>query len=65
MDNVNKYYKLKMDAEAAYNGFNQNPTKANSDAYGMALNEFRDFCVDLIDELVINAPELVSSVNVK
>ena len=65
MNNVNKYYMLKMCAEAAYKKFDENPTKSNSDAYGFALNELRDFCVDLIDELVISAPELVSAVDVK
>lgn len=62
MDTVNKYYMLKMCADAAYKKFDSNPTQANSDAYGMALNELRDFCVDLVDELVINAPEIISAV---
>ena len=64
MNAVDKYHTLKMCADAAYDEFNNNPTRANSDCYGMALNELRDFCVEVMDELVISAPEVVSSIKI-
>ena len=62
MDTINKYYWLKMVMDEAYDRFNKNPTKLNSDYYGMALNDFRDFCVAVVDQLVSLAPEVVSEV---
>jgi hypothetical protein len=48
--------------DEAYDRFDKNPTKQNSDYYGMALNDYRDFCVAVIDQLVLLAPEVVSEV---
>ena len=62
MDTVNKYYMLKMSMDDAYARFDKNPTKQNSDCYGMALNDFRDFCVEIVDQLVMLVPEVVSEV---
>lgn len=47
-----KYYALKDEMEEAYRVFNSNPTKANSAAYGVALNKFQDFCVAYVARLL-------------
>lgn len=62
MDTLDKYYMLKTAMEYSYEQFCNNPTKANSDSYGMDLNNFRDFCVDVLGQLVKTDPLIVSTV---
>ena len=62
MDTVTKYYMLKTAMEHSYEQFCNKPTKANSDTYGMDLNNFRDFCVAVLDQLVKTDPLIVSTV---
>lgn len=62
MDTINKYYWLKMIKDEAYNQLKKNPTKQNSDYCSMALNDYRDFCAAVVDQLVKLAPEVVSEV---
>ena len=57
-----KYRQLRMAADEAYTTFDNNPTQANSDAYGMALNELRDFCIEVIDRMVEDRPDLANNI---
>jgi hypothetical protein len=57
-----KYKELKDVTDEAYKTFDSNPTQANSDAYGMALNNLRDFCVEVIDSMVKERPDLSNSI---
>lgn len=47
-----KYYNLKIAMEEAYQVFNHIPTEANSIAYGIALQNFQDFCVACVAYIV-------------
>ena len=62
MDTLDKYYMLKTAMEYSYEQFCNNPTKANSNSYGMDLNNFRDFCVEVVDRLALTDPMIVSTV---
>jgi hypothetical protein len=57
-----KYTELKIIADEAYKTFDFNPTQANSDAYGMALNNLRDFCIEVIDTTVKNRPDITDNI---
>ena len=57
-----KYLQLKKLADEAYKIFNDNPTQANSNSYGMALNNIRDFCIEVIDKVVHQHPEITNSI---
>ena len=59
---TNKYKQLRVAADEAYTIFDNNPTQANSDAYGMALNELRDFCIEVIDRMVEWHPEIANKI---
>lgn len=47
-----KYYDLKIAMEEAYQVFNHIPTEATSIAYGIALQNFQDFCVAYVAYMV-------------
>ncbi len=64
MDTINQYYRLKVIADSAYMKFDNNPTQANSDMYGIALNNLRDFCMEVVEQLIANSPELIAEVRV-
>ena len=57
-----KYVELKNIADEAYKTFDFNPTQANSDAYGMALNNLRDFCIEVIANMVEQRPDLADNI---
>ena len=57
-----KYKELRMAADEAYAIFDDNPTQSNSDMYGMALNELRDFCIEVIHRMVEYYPEITNKV---
>lgn len=57
-----KYLQLKEIADGAYKIFNDNPTQANSDGYGMALNNLRDFCIEVIANMVETRPDLADNI---
>lgn len=57
-----KYIEFKKIADDAYKTFDDNPTQANSDAYGTALNNLRDFCIEVIDNVVQKHPEITNSI---
>lgn len=44
-----RYTELRQIADGAYAIFDSNPTQANSDNYGLALNNLRDFCIGVLD----------------
>lgn len=57
-----QYIELRKIADGAYKIFNDNPTQANSDGYGMALNNIRDFCTEVIDKIIQQHPEITNSI---
>jgi hypothetical protein len=57
-----KYLEFKKIADDAYKTFDSNPTPANSDAYGMALNNLRDFCIEVIDKIVAEHPYITNNI---
>ena len=57
-----KYIQLKEFVDVAYKIFNDSPTQANSDSYGMALNNLRDFCNEVIEKIVEQHPEITNSI---
>lgn len=57
-----KYVELKNIVDEAYKIFDLNPTQANSDAYGMALNNLRDFCIEFVSQLVTKHPDITNCI---
>ena len=57
-----KYNELRKIADEAYTTFDSNPTQANSDAYGMALNNLRDFCIEVIATMVEKRPDITDNI---
>lgn len=57
-----KYNELKTIADEAYKTFDFNPTQANSDMYGIALNNLRDFCIGFVDQLVTQRPDVTDCI---
>lgn len=57
-----KYTELKNYADEVYKTFDANPTQANSDNYGMALNNLRDFCIEVIEAMIKDHPEITNKI---
>ena len=57
-----KYRELRDIADVAYKIFDSAPTQANSDAYGMALNNLRDFCIEVVADMVETRPDLADNI---
>lgn len=57
-----KYKELKGIADVAYKIFDSTPTQANSDAYGIALNNLRDFCIEVVAVMAENRPDLADNI---
>lgn len=57
-----KYRELKNIADEAYKTFDSNPTQANSDTYGMALNNLRDLCIAVVANMVEQRPDLANNI---
>jgi hypothetical protein len=57
-----KYRELKSITDEAYKTFDSNPTQASSDTYGMALNNLRDFCIEVVASMVENRPDLANNI---
>ena len=53
-----RYKELKQIADEAYKTFDSNPTQASSNTYGMALNNLRDFCIEVLDIITKEHPEI-------
>lgn len=58
---IDKFNSLRKNMDEAYRVFNEDPTQANSDNYGMALREFQDFCVMVVEELIEQRPDVASA----
>jgi hypothetical protein len=56
-----KYRTLRRNMDMAYEVFDSDPTQANSDTYGIALGEFQDFCVQAVEELINQRPDIANS----
>ena len=56
-----KFNTLRKNMDEAYNTFDSNPTQHSSDIYGMALREFQDFCVNVVEELIKQRPDIANS----
>lgn len=57
-----RYEELSQIADEAYKTFDFNPTKLNSDAYGLAKNELEDFCVEVLDIITREHPEITDKI---
>lgn len=57
-----RYTELRQLAEEAYAIFDSDPTQANSDAYGIALNNLRDFCIGVLDIVTKEHPEITDKI---
>ena len=62
---ITRFNQLRDAMDEAYVKFDRNPTQANSDAYGMALGEFQDFCVEFTEGMIKNCPEMVSTMYIE
>lgn len=57
-----KYLEFKKVADESYKTFDNNPTQANSDNYGVALNNLRDFCIEFVDKLIAKSPHITNNI---
>ena len=57
-----RYKELRQIADETYAIFDSNPTQANSDTYGIALNNLRDFCIEFVDQLVTQRPDVTNCI---
>ena len=57
-----RYTELRQIADEAYAIFDSNPTQANSDTYGIVLNNLRDFCIEVIDKIVAEHPHITNNI---
>lgn len=57
-----KYLELKKVSDEAYKSFDFNPNKQNSDIYAIALHQLQDFCVDVLDAMVKEHPEITDKI---
>lgn len=48
-----------------YEEFDKNPNQHTSDAYGIAVNEYLDFCDSIINTLMSRAPEVLKCIEVE
>ena len=59
-----KYVEMKGMVDYLFEVFNANPNEHTSAEYGIALKEFQDFCVQLLDTLSSRSPEVLRCVEV-
>ena len=57
---MDRFNFLRKNMDEAYKIFNDDPTQANSDNYGMAVREFQDFCVKAVEELIRQRPDIAN-----
>lgn len=58
-----KYWQLKLASNEAYTRFNGTPTEKTSTAYGIAIEELRDFCAKVVSSMVTEHPEIANKIH--
>lgn len=57
-----KYRELKLTSDSAFIAFDEYPTPVTSDTYGIAVERLRDFCTQVVAEMVEHRPDLADNI---
>lgn len=52
MNYEEKYYELREAVDRAWDEYNREPNTTNNIYYGIVVNEFRDFCEEVLEKLM-------------